>query len=77
MQQRKMKQEEEAVDIDEVDDTTKTQPEPNGHIIQPTTVGLNDALGTDEDVLWADEEADDDIQGWKMKVVVGLDNDDV
>jgi COMPASS component SWD1 len=72
-----MKQEEEAVDIDGVDDTTEMQPEPNGHIIQPIAVGLNETSETDEDALWADEEADDDIHGWKMKVVVGLDDDDV
>ncbi|KIM83996.1 hypothetical protein PILCRDRAFT_68653, partial [Piloderma croceum F 1598] len=77
IQQRKMKREEEAVDIDGVDDTAETHPEPNGHIIQPITIGSNEVSETDEDALWADEEADDDIHGWKMKVVVGLDDDDV
>jgi COMPASS component SWD1 len=71
-----MKQEEEAVDIDGIDDTSTTKPEPNGHI-QLATAGFTEPLETDEDALWADEEPDDDVRGWKMKVVVGLDDDDV
>lgn len=72
-----MKQEEEAVDIDGVEDTTEMQPQSNGHVVQPGAVGLNEMSETDEDALWAEEEPDDDIRGWKMKVIVGLDDDAV
>lgn len=68
-----MKQEEEAVDIDGVDDTSRLPPERNAYIQQ---TGLNCSSEVDEDALWADEEPDDDIWGWKMKIIVSLDGDD-
>jgi COMPASS component SWD1 len=71
-----MKQEEEAVDIDGIDDTTALKLGPNGHI-RAGVARMNEVSETDEDALWADEELDDDVRGWKMKVVVGLDDDDV
>jgi len=72
-----MKQEEEAVDIDSVDDITQMRSESNGHLIQPGVTGLVETSETDEDALWADEEPDDDVRGWKMKVVIGLKDEDV
>lgn len=71
-----MKQEEEAVDIDEVEDTVQTKPESNGHAAQPVG-GLHETPENDEDAMWADEEPDHDVRGWKMKVVVGLEDDDI
>lgn len=65
-----MKQEEEPVNIDGVDDTLQLPPEN----IQPTK--LNYDVDVDEDALWADEQPDDDIQGWKMKIIVTPDEDD-
>lgn len=64
-----MKREEEAVDIDAVDDSLETKQEQHA--------GQANANGElDEDALWADEELDDDIQGWKMKVIVGLEDEE-
>jgi COMPASS component SWD1 len=70
-----MKQEEEAVDIDNMDDVTQLNPESNGHVMLPA--GSNEMPETDEDALWADEESDDDVRGWKMKVIIGHEDDDV
>jgi COMPASS component SWD1 len=56
---RKMKQEEDEVDIDSV---IEDAPERNA---QP--VGLQ---GEDEDLAWADEDPDDDEGEWKMKIIM-------
>lgn len=64
-----MKQEEQAVDVDGVDDNAKVQPD-----IQHS--GLNGTAETDEDTLWADEELDGDVRGWKMKIIVELEDGD-
>jgi COMPASS component SWD1 len=68
-----MKQEEEAVDIDGVENIAEMKPEPNGHTVR----AVNEPSEMDEDALWADEEPDDDARGWKMKVIVGLEDDDI
>ncbi|KAI0773741.1 COMPASS complex protein [Fomes fomentarius] len=57
---RKMLEEEEDVDIDgEVEDTTNGVTDPYPH-----QNGEND-----EDTLWALEDPDDDVKGWKLKVL--------
>jgi len=76
LQRRKMKQEEEPIDIDRMEDIVQMIPESNGYG-QPAAAGLHETAETDEDALWADEEPDDDMRGWKMKVVIGLQDDDV
>lgn len=61
------------MDIDGVDNALELLPERNAQIQQ---MGLNSNSEVDEDALWADEEPDDDILGWKMKVIVSPDGDD-
>ncbi|KAJ6627441.1 WD40-repeat-containing domain protein [Mycena sp. CBHHK59/15] len=61
---RKMKEEEEEVDIDTVPEAAK-----------PRDVQLHGVLPGDEDVAWADEEPDDDLEGWKMNVIMEEDWD--
>lgn len=64
-----MKQEEESVDID--DPVPLSAVEPNANLL-PEHAGLNGILSAelDEDALWADEEPDEDICGWKLKIIV-------
>ncbi|CDO74160.1 hypothetical protein BN946_scf185043.g211 [Trametes cinnabarina] len=60
MARRKMLEEEEDVDIE-------------GAVIDvaaPAADQLRQSSENDEDVLWALEEPDDDVKGWKMKVLV-------
>jgi COMPASS component SWD1 len=55
-----MRQEEEEVDIDGiVEDAPRRQTQP---------LGWNG--DHDEDILWADDEPDDDIRDWKMRIVM-------
>jgi COMPASS component SWD1 len=70
---RKMKQEEEAVEIDGVEDLLELHRKKNAHIQH---MGLNGNPEVDEDALWADEEVDEDVLGWKMKIIVSPDEDD-
>ena len=65
-----MKQEEESVDID--DPPPLSAVEPNANPL-PEYAGLNGVLSAelDEDALWAEEEPDEDVRGWKLKVIVG------
>lgn len=69
---RKMKQEEEAVDICTMDDPLSISAlEPNANQAAEH-VGLNGvSTELDEDALWADEEPDEDVRGWKLKIIVG------
>ncbi|KZP21728.1 WD40 repeat-like protein [Athelia psychrophila] len=67
---RKMKQEEEAVETDEIEDAQPKHVEINGH-----GHGMNGVSETDEEAQWADEDPDDDVQDWKLKIVVGLEDD--
>jgi COMPASS component SWD1 len=55
-----MKAEEENVDIESIDSPTLPLP------TQRLSHGVNG--GSDEDMMWADEEADEDVVGWKMKL---------
>ncbi|KAF7354969.1 COMPASS complex protein [Mycena sanguinolenta] len=64
MVRRKMKEEEEEVDIDTVPEAAKPR-QIHHHGVQPG----------DEDVAWADEEPDDDQQDWKMRVIMEEDWD--
>jgi COMPASS component SWD1 len=59
---RKMKAEEEEVDVEGVDLATLPLPQR----------GLaHDSNGVhDDDIAWADEEADGDVVGWKMKLIM-------
>ena len=68
-----MKQEEEAVEIDGVEDLLELHRKKNAHIQH---MGLNGNPEVDEDALWADEEVDEDVLGWKMKIIVSPDEDD-
>jgi COMPASS component SWD1 len=70
-----MKQEEEAADIEGCDDVKEIKPQPNGHV-GPAVTGLADTE-TDEDASWADDEPDDDVRGWKMKVTIICEDDDL
>ena len=67
-----MKQEEESVDIG--DPLPLPLMEPNGNPVEHA--GLNEVLSVelDEDALWADEEPDEDVRGWKMKIIVSPDD---
>lgn len=65
-----MKEEEEAVETDEIEDTQPKHPEPNGY-----SQGMNGISEHDEEAQWADEDLDDDLQDWKLKIVVGLEDD--
>lgn len=65
-----MKQEEEAVETDEIEDAQPKHAEVNGH-----GHGMNGISDTDEEAQWADEDPDDDVQDWKLKIVVGLEDD--
>lgn len=68
-----MKREEESVDISTIDDPLSlSAAEPNATQL-PEHVGLNGVLSAelDEDALWADEEPDEDVRGWKLKIIVG------
>lgn len=62
---RKMKQEEEDVDIH-----GSFKPEVNGGA-DPVRWTNED----DEDIAWANEEPDDDIRGWKLKILIEDDMD--
>ncbi|KAJ7367904.1 WD40-repeat-containing domain protein [Mycena albidolilacea] len=64
MIRRKMKAEEEEVDIDTMPEAAK-----------PREVQLHGVQPGDEDVTWADEEPDDDQQDWKMGVIMEEDWD--
>jgi len=64
MIRRKMKEEEEEVDIDTVPEAAK-----------PRDIQLHGVQPGDEDVAWADEELDDDQQDWKMRVIMEEDWD--
>lgn len=55
-----MKQEEEEVDIDGVDDELV-----NGNSNDHSRNGE-----FDEDAVWAGEEPDDDVSGWRLKVIM-------
>lgn len=59
MIRRKMKAEEEEVDIDTVPETAR-----------PRGVQLHGVQAGDEDLAWADQELDDDLEGWKMRVIM-------
>lgn len=65
MAKRKMKEEEQEVDIAGVD----------GGGAQPNGVRINGEH--DEDILWADEEPDEDMEGWKMKILIEDDQDGI
>lgn len=56
---RKMKQEEEEVDVEEIQDEDANSKQTLQHF------GEND-----EEACWADEDPDDDMRGWKMKLVI-------
>jgi COMPASS component SWD1 len=64
MIRRKMKEEEDEVDIETVSEAAK-----------PREVQLHGLQPGDEDVTWAEEESDDDMQDWKMQVVIEEDWD--
>lgn len=55
--ERKMKQEEEEVDILTGNDAEEVVENPRVN-------------GDEEDVAWADDEPDEDVRGWKMKIVM-------
>lgn len=55
--ERKMKQEEEEVDILTGNDAEEVVENPRVN-------------GDEEDIAWADDEPDEDIRGWKMKIVM-------
>ena len=55
--ERKMKQEEEEVDILTGNDAEEVVENPRVN-------------GDEEDVAWADDEPDEDARGWKMKIVM-------
>lgn len=59
---RKMKAEEEAVDVDGVDEYT----EASQHRLDGLM--LHGDEETDEDILWAIEEPDEDVDGWQLKL---------
>ena len=62
---RKMKQEEEEVDVEGIFEVANEQ--------NPQVVGLS--REDDEDILWADKEPDDDVRNWNMKIIIeGLSN---
>ena len=62
---RKMKGEEEDVDI-----SGSPEAETNG-VPEPSRWVSED----DEDVVWANEEPDDDVRGWKLKILIEDDMD--
>jgi len=64
MIRRKMKEEEEEVDVDTVPEAAK-----------PRQVQLHGVQIGDEDVAWADEEPDDDLHDWTMRVTMEEDWD--
>lgn len=64
MIRRKMKEEEEEVDIETMPEAAK-----------PRDIQLHGVQAGDEDVAWADEEPDDDLQDWKMRVIIEEDWD--
>jgi COMPASS component SWD1 len=55
--ERKMKQEEEEVDILTGNDAEEVVEHPRVN-------------GDEEDIAWADDEPDEDVRGWKMKIVM-------
>ena len=55
--ERKMKQEEEEVDILTGKDAEEVAEHPRVN-------------GDEEDITWADDEPDEDVRGWKMKIVM-------
>ena len=57
MAERKMKQEEEEVDIFTGNDAEEVVEHPRVN-------------GDEEDFAWADDEPDEDVRGWKMKIVM-------
>jgi hypothetical protein len=62
-----MKAEEEDVDIESIDSATLPLP------TRRLSHGVNG--GSDEDIMWADEEADEDVVGWKMKLSMDTEAD--
>lgn len=61
-----MKAEEEEVDIDTiVDDGPQRQ------------VQIYGAQGEDDDIAWANEEPDDDVGSWKMKIIMEDDSPEI
>jgi COMPASS component SWD1 len=62
---RKMKEEEEEVDVITITENVSER--------QPQAGGWNG--DHDEDILWADEEPDDDVQEWSMKTVMEVDSE--
>lgn len=70
LKRRKMKEEEEAVETDEIEDTQPKHVEVNGHGNY-----TNGASETDGEAEWADDDLDDDVQDWNMKIVVGLEDE--
>jgi COMPASS component SWD1 len=64
MIRRKMKEEEEEVDIDTVPEAAK-----------PREIQLHGVQLRDDDVTWADDEPDEDQEDWKMKVIMEEDWD--
>ena len=65
MAQRKMKQEEEDVDIHGSPDSGA-----NGALDSPRWMNEED-----EDIMWANEEPDDDMRGWRLKILIENDMD--
>lgn len=55
--ERKMKQEEEEADILTGRDAEEVVEQPRVN-------------GDEEDIAWADDEPDEDVRGWKMKIVM-------
>lgn len=55
--ERKMKQEEEEADILTGRDAEEVVEQPRVN-------------GDEEDITWADDEPDEDVRGWKMKIVM-------
>ena len=58
MAERKMKQEEEEVDI-------LTGKDAEEEVVEHSRVN-----GDEEDIAWADDEPDEDVRDWKMKIVM-------
>ena len=63
MAQRKMREEDAEVDITGLDETL------DGTEIERRREDK------DEDILWAESEPDDDVKGWKMKLVLDPEDD--
>lgn len=85
MAQRKMKEEEQVIDIEgDSGDEAVVVPTPVIGLSRPQSQRATPAPGTpapgvittngvdglDEDLAWADEDPDDDVSGWKLKIVM-------